>query len=337
MGAGTFFFTLPFPPAKLSPVVWTAERDEALRALHGTMPIPELAQCLGVTRCAVRGRVTRLKISKKDDAWSDEEIAKLRAAYASEIAEEINLDALAAAFGRLKSNVCRKARSLGLTNQRRRMKRETKPHFKIGREGSPELRKHMSAVRRAWFAENPHPRGMLGKRHSQAVKESIARHSAERWAVMSKDERSAHTMKGLKTKVARYGTLAPQVERGSWKAGWREIGDRRHFFRSRWEANYARYLQWLKRRGDILDWEYEPETFWFEAIKRGVRSYKPDFRVHELNGTKPFHEVKGWMDARSKTTLKRMAKYHPHETIILIREKEYRALSRFSALIGGWE
>jgi hypothetical protein len=156
-------------------------------------------------------------------------------------------------------------------------------------------------------------------------------------ASLSPRQASDIATKMVKTRIERFGRITQNVERGTWKAGWREIADRRHYFRSRWEANYARYLQWLKERGDILEWEYEPETFWFEKIRRGVRSYLPDFRVHELNGSKPLHEVKGWMDARSKTTLKRMAKYHPQETIILIREKDYKALSRFSALIGGWE
>ena len=63
-----------------------------------------------------------------------------------------------------------------------------------------------------------------------------------------------------------------------------------------------------KDQGEILKWEYEPETFWFEKIKRGVRTYTPDFKVTEKDGSIIFHEVKGYMDARSKTKLKRMKK-----------------------------
>lgn len=122
------------------------------------------------------------------------------------------------------------------------------------------------------------------------------------------------------------------------KAGWREIGGYRKYYRSRWEANYARYLQWLKERGEILDWKHEPETFWFEAIKRGVRSYLPDFRVWEKGGSSSLHEVKGWMDDRSKTTLKRMAKYHPNEKIIVVRERDYNAIAKtVGPMITGWE
>ena len=41
------------------------------------------------------------------------------------------------------------------------------------------------------------------------------------------------------------------------------------YVRSAWEANVARYLTWLKSLGSIARWEYEPETFVFEAITVG--------------------------------------------------------------------
>lgn len=123
-----------------------------------------------------------------------------------------------------------------------------------------------------------------------------------------------------------------------WKAGWREIGGQRLFARSAWEANYARYLQWLLLRKQITKWEHEPETFWFDSIRRGVRSYLPDFRVTETNGGIVFHEVKGWMDARSATKLKRMAKYHPQVRLILIDAKQYRSIkAAVAAMIPDWE
>jgi len=125
--------------------------------------------------------------------------------------------------------------------------------------------------------------------------------------------------------------------RGSWKAEWVRIGNKRIFARSRWEANYGRYLQFLKSNGEIIDWQHEPDTFWFEKIRRGVRSYLPDFKVTYRSGIE-YHEVKGWMDARSKTKLKRMAKYHPSVKIRLIEKDWFRAANkRFAAVIPGWE
>ena len=127
-----------------------------------------------------------------------------------------------------------------------------------------------------------------------------------------------------------------------FRSGWREIGGKRNYYRSQWEANYARYLEWLKQRGEILDWEHEPETFWFEGIKRGVCSYLPDFRVTEKKRdgsiSIEYHEVKGWMDGRSATKIRRMAKYHPDVKLIVIDAGQYRALCRdAAALVEGWE
>lgn len=121
------------------------------------------------------------------------------------------------------------------------------------------------------------------------------------------------------------------------KAGWRTIGGKAIYARSRWESNIAAYLQFLKDQGEITDWEHEPETFWFNGIKRGVCSYLPDFRVTDKNGSH-FIEVKGWMDPKSKTKLKRMAKYHPDVKIVLVDKPYYEDIKRkLSKIIPGWE
>lgn len=110
------------------------------------------------------------------------------------------------------------------------------------------------------------------------------------------------------------------------------------YVRSSWEANYARYLNWLVELGEIASWEYEPDTFWFEGIKRGTRSYTPDFKITNKNGTIEFHEVKGWMNPKSATQLKRMATYHPGVKIVLIDADAYRAIARdVSGFIPNWE
>jgi len=111
------------------------------------------------------------------------------------------------------------------------------------------------------------------------------------------------------------------------------------FFRSRSEANYARYLNLLKTQGRILGWEYEPHTFQFEAIKRGTRDYTPDFKVYLTNGTHEWHEVKGWMDAKSKTRLNRMEKYFPDEKVVVIGPKWFSQARRngLAASLQHWE
>jgi hypothetical protein len=114
-----------------------------------------------------------------------------------------------------------------------------------------------------------------------------------------------------------------------------DLGDK--YFRSSWEANYARYLNWLKQLGEIEKWEYEAETFWFESIKRGSRCYTPDFKVWE-KGYIHYDEIKGWMDPKSATKLARMRRFYPLVDVRVIGPKEYRELHfKVSGLIPGWE
>lgn len=128
----------------------------------------------------------------------------------------------------------------------------------------------------------------------------------------------------------------PLVRHSAGKGGTRE--DLGLYVRSSWEANYARYLNWLQQHGEIIEWQYEPRTFEFTSIKRGVRSYTPDFRVVERNGTVAWHEVKGYMDDKSRVKLARMARFYPGERIVLIQTKEMRAIkAAVGRLIPGWE
>ena len=101
--------------------------------------------------------------------------------------------------------------------------------------------------------------------------------------------------------------------------GWETIGGKRYYFKSKLEKNYAKNLQLKKEHGKILDWFYEPKIFWFESIKRGTRTYLPDFQIIENNGTYYWVECKGYFDSRSKTKLKRFSKYYPSEKIVIVR------------------
>lgn len=95
------------------------------------------------------------------------------------------------------------------------------------------------------------------------------------------------------------------------------------FFRSKWEANYALYLDYLVKQKRILDWEYEAQTFLFDKIKLGTKTYTPDFKLTMLDNSIIYHEVKGHMNPKSKTKLKRMRIYFPDVKIILVEKKTY--------------
>jgi len=74
------------------------------------------------------------------------------------------------------------------------------------------------------------------------------------------------------------------------------------FFRSKQEANYARFLTYLK-----IPFIYEKECFSFPLTK-GCTSYTPDFY---LSKSDKYVEFKGWLSPKSITKLKRFKKYYP--------------------------
>lgn len=110
------------------------------------------------------------------------------------------------------------------------------------------------------------------------------------------------------------------------------------YFRSKWEVNRARYLQALIARGLVIWWLYEPTWFTF-PVTRGCREYRPDFRVYYPDRPPVFEEVKGFMDQKSKTRLKRMAKYYPAHPVTVIGREWFAMMERtgLAAAIPGWE
>lgn len=236
-----------------------ATDEEILTAYEQTGSVWKAGELLGMQGQTLHKRLQKLGANRPVRVWSDEEIAEVRALYEEGFVRgDGKLKALSERLRRTVPFISRRARAMGLTNQ--------------GRPMSPQLAKQQGEkISRRWSAHG-HPRGMLGKKHSEETKARISVTSAERAAAYTPEEKSDIALKMLKTRVARYGTTANPRFKVSWKQGWREVGGKRCYFRSKWEANYARYLQWMKDQGKIAEWEHEPETFWFEAIKRGTWS-----------------------------------------------------------------
>lgn len=292
--------------------------------------------------------------------WKKEEIAILASYYSDTAPADFAIEKIAKTLGRSWPAVALKASKLGFTRKRTDPKvhsdaarakmsvsqkkraandpslgaglaayRESGQHGFAGKHHTPENRKKTSERFKKQISENGHPRGMLGKKHT---KEFCAKISAVH---AGKTVPPEQIMRMLKTKEAN-GTLVNPRPQASWKCGWEVVGGKRFYARSRWEANYGRYLEWQKAQGLIVDWEHEPKTFWFEGIKRGVMSYLPDFWVRTKSGEE-FHEVKGWMDARSLTKIKRMAKYHPSVKLQVIDSVRYRILAKqLKSIVPGW-
>jgi len=141
------------------------------------------------------------------------------------------------------------------------------------------------------------------------------------------------------------------------KGGYRK--DLKQYFRSKMEANIARYFNYIK-----IIWFYEPREYKFENIKRGTKYYKPDFYLPTQQ--RVFIEVKGYSRPVDKTKLRRFKKYYPEEFKRLkfiipdkyARDKangemikflcddlgiefeeilSYKEMEKYGALIPGWE
>ena len=302
----------------------TDEEIEKAKILYAKLgSVWKVGAIMGISGQRIHSKLYKLGLTKPIRVWTKEEQDLVIDLYKSGMVRgDGKLDALAKKINRTKNFICRYARTHGLTDPSRDVTEE----FKLAR----------SERHKEWHKNNEHPRGMAGKEHSDEVKKIIGLQSTKRFHDMTEEQLSNWVLKMLKTRH-KNGNLHKPRTGCSWKQGWREIGGKRNYYRSRWEANYARYLQFLKDSGEIEDWEHEPETFWFEAIMRGTRSYLPDFKVTEKE-TSYFVEVKGWMDARSKTKLKRMKKYHPDVEVRLVDDKAYMKLSKaIGPYIKDWE
>ncbi len=77
------------------------------------------------------------------------------------------------------------------------------------------------------------------------------------------------------------------------------------FCRSGWEANVLRWLKHSSKK-----YQYEPKVFPFLDIKHGTTSYCPDIY---LPGEDAWIEIKGMLDGKSKTQIRRFKKYYPEE------------------------
>lgn len=221
---------------------------------------------------------------------------------------------------------------------RRTMKREwADPNSKVNSEEHRiDLLKRLSD----WYKTHKHPRGMLGKTHLDEVKKILSENLRKAWQdpnnyLNSEEYRqllSNRQTKRMNNRIKNKGSVYSRTNNGWYKV---EGVKSALYFRSSWEVVYARYLQWMKNRGMIKKWEYEKDTFWFKKIKRGVRSYTPDFKVFNNTGTIEYHEVKGWMDKKSKTKLGRIKKYYPEITLVLIDKYIYKDIEKLERMFPG--
>jgi len=313
---------------------WSKEEVEYLRENVKKMTHEDIGKVLGRSKKGVRNKCWRLGLVDTSNQWTNDEIELLKETYLSADKEEfVDLAQISKMMNRDKSNVCRKARELGLpTNRNRDKVREKK--IRLPKYATEEERREASSeYMKKWHKENPHPQGMLGKSHSKEYCKRLSQMAKERWENMTPEQLEQRRINQRKTRI-KNGTLNPMKNQSNPYS--RARGGKRRdlndtYFRSAWEANMARYYNFMN-----IKWEYEPKTFIFETIKRGSVSYTPDFYLPEEDR---WVEVKGWMDAKSKTKLKRFKKYYPEEykKLEIIGESEYKEFAKYKRLIENWE
>lgn len=273
---------------------------EAYNKLKSVWKVAKLYNMCGQS---VHERLVKLNLieSKK---WKKHEIENLKILY-KELNGNIN-EISKILTNRTYAAIACQANELKLTKRSRTHNQET------------EKRKQAN-LNHSKFMKYNHPKGILNKYHTDNTKLQM---SIKRKGKKLSEETKQKISDANAGKIKNYNTYS-RCQRGYYS-----INNKIFFFRSSWEAIYANYLTILLKLNIIQKWEYESETFWFEKIKRGVRSYTPDFKIFYSNGNIEYHEVKGWMDNKSKTKIKRMKLYYPEINMIVIDENALNTLRR---------
>lgn len=309
------------PPFACPPDVTTLAEDYA--RLGNVWKVGDLH---GIRGSTVHYRLRRAGLLQpRPPEFTAEQVERIKSFYTTTAPIDFDLHVLAAEIGKSRQNISRLARRLGLSKRDR-----------------PNSARQMAACKRVNWKDHPHPRGMAGKKHSQetlavmaaAAKRMWATHKAFGIGLMSEENRAARSARQRAAINARPASQCYTRTKGGHRE---DLGD--IYFRSAWEANYARYLNLMMKLKVVQSWEFEPETFWFDGVKRGAVSYKPDFKVYYRGDEKPeYVEVKGWEVAKDRTKWRRMKKYHPQIKLVIVGAKEYRAIAaRWSSAIPNWE
>ena len=260
--------------------------------------------------------------------FSDAEKQRITDYYQLTSADRFDLQLLSRDLGRPKTSVCRTANRLGLTL--------------MDRPASAAARATNKLTHADIWKRNPHPRGMLGKKHSTETLQIVSDASRKMWATMKTFgtglATEEHSARRSRQQSERMASRPAHKTYTRTRGGMRDDLGHIHF-RSSWEANYARYLNLLKKMGVVEHWDFEQEVFWFDGIRRGVTNYRPDFRVKYKGDDKlEYVEIKGWVQPKDRTKWRRMKKYHPHIKLVIVAQKQYEAIKRkWASAIPCWE
>jgi len=279
---------------------------------------------MGLCGQTVYSILSKLGVIHKMNIWTKREDEILLKEY-NNYRSIGRLGDLASKLGRTKQFMCRKAKLLGLTDTNKHNIWMKELHDKLSISAKERIKKY------------GHNRGFKGHHHTQDARRRISCGTKREW----QNPNSVLNSKEYRQKLSDRMSIAQSkgIMNNNYSrvhSGTVIIGNKTNFYRSSWEVNIAAYYEFLKNKNKIKDWEYEPTVFWFENIKRGVRSYKPDFRITNNDGSQYYVEVKGWMDDKSKTKIKRMKIYYPEIKLEILGSDRYKSISKYSSIIPDW-
>jgi hypothetical protein len=299
-----------------------ASNEELISSYKELSSMKLVAEKYGMCAQSVHERLVKLGYNNNPRFLTESEKGKIREVYISGIKRgDGKLKALSKEIGRTIPFISRYAKTEGLTT--------------YSRDCTDKHAKSVSIRMIKWMKENEHPKGYLGYKHGEETLKIISKKSKEHWDGLTKEDRLA-----ISHRIALSNRLKndlPERKGVTWKGGWRNIGGIEKYYRSAWEANYARLLEYLKQKGEITNWEHEPDIFIFEPGQTKGATYTPDFKVTH-NGLHEYHEVKGWMDERSINKINAFKKFYSNEKLVLIDANVYRRLSKtYKIFIPLWE
>lgn len=312
---------------------WSKEEIDYLREEYSklsgenvTNVLDRISKKLNRTKGSIRNKAYELGITHREKYYTKDEIQYLKDNY-----DKVSMNDMATFLKRNESNIFRKMKQLGL-HKTKRQKNTINP--KKNHKFTEQEKLNLSKIKKEYYLTHMHPKGFKGHKHSQETKTKMSISTKESWKDMTNEKVNQRTIKQRNTKI-RNGTLNPMINQE--KPYSRAKGGKRKdlnniYFRSSWEANIARYYNFIG-----VKWEFEPKTFIFNNVKRGSISYTPDFYLPKED---KWVEVKGWMDGKSKTKLKRFKEQYPEEynKLELITQKEYNEIKKkMSSFIKGWE
>lgn len=269
---------------------WSKEEDDLL-IQNSDKSIKELMEILNRSDGAIRNRKTILGIKRgKCKPFTEDELNIIREWYTKDAG--VDLESLSKILNRDKATISGKAKSMGLTRY---------AHW------TKDVKEHIMDSLQEGHRKASHPKGMLGKKHSKETLELLSKINKDRWAKRTDEEKHDLAMKSLEGRKRNGTKINNQSAYSNCKGGFRE--DLNQYFRSAWEANIARILNYSN-----IQWKYEPHRFYF-SDEVEVISYLPDFYLPEYD---LWIEVKGWFDDKSIRRLKLFKEYYPDESKKLI-------------------